>query len=263
MKKWWGVSIIVVVVIFIGGAVGMTLFNRSSRSQTSQRTASRTASYSVKSTKDEIDGQSITAYQLGKSDRVWQNGYGTTSDGNDTNHQNKPTRKLTKDAKQLIIYFSRSGSTELLASKIAKASHADLLEIVVKAPYSGNYRKTLSRANSEREAENYPELDMQVPDLSQYQTVYLGYPIWAMTLAHPMTEFLTTYGSRLTGKQIAPFMTEGGYGQGDSVNRIKSILKSQGARDNQYTKSLVVDGNKVDQADSRVTSWVKRIVESQ
>lgn len=38
---------------------------------------------------------------------------------------------------------------------------------------------------------------MQVPDLNQYDTVYLGYSIWAMTLSHPMRSFLTTYGARL------------------------------------------------------------------
>ncbi|KRN28698.1 flavodoxin [Lactobacillus selangorensis] len=206
-----------------------------------------------------IAGQPIRANQLTRSDSTWQNGYGTPSDGNDTNSQNKPTRKLTKDAKSIIIYFSRSGSTELLASKIAKQTDADILEIVVKNPYSGNYKKTLARANSERESANYPELDMNVPDLSQYKTVYLGYPIWAMTLSHPMTEFLTDYGSRLSNKKIAPFMTEGGYGQGDSVDRIKQILKSQGATNDTFTKALVVDGNKVNKADERVDHWVKDV----
>lgn len=254
-------SIFIVATIIIGGIVGMVLFNRFSQSQTNQNVRNSQVSQSAK-VSDKIYGQSIIAYQLGKSERAWQNGYGTVSDGNDTNSQNKPTRKLTKNAESLIIYFSRSGSTELLASKIAKENDADLLEIVVKDPYSGNYKKTLSRANSERENEDYPSLDMQVPDLSQYQTIYLGYPIWAMTLSHPMTEFLMTYGEYLANKKIAPFMTEGGYGQGNSVDRIKEILNSQGARGNRYTRSLVVDGNKVDQSDARVKNWVTKVVET-
>lgn len=100
---------------------------------------------------------------------------------------------------------------------------------------------------------------MNVPDLSQYQTVYLGYPIWAMTLSHPMTAFLTEYGNQLSDKKIAPFMTEGGYGQGDSVDRIKEILRQQGAKQDTFTNALVVDGNKVDHADNRVTQWVKQV----
>lgn len=221
----------------------MGLINRSSNQQAS----------------DKIDGQPIQAPQLSKSDSEWRNGYGTKSDGQDTNSENKPTRKLTENAKSIIIYFSRSGSTELLASKVAKKTNADILEIVVKDPYSGDYSSTLSRANSERDNEDYPELNMQVPDLSQYDTVYLGYSIWAMTLSHPMRSFLTIYGERLSDKQIAPFMTQGGYGQGDSVEQIRSILQQQGAHNNTFTRALVVDGNKVDQANKQVDEWANKI----
>lgn len=208
---------------------------------------------------DSIAGQPITAYQLGKSEQAWRNGAGTKSDDQDTNSQNQPTRRLTSGAKSIVIYFSRSGSTELLASKVAQQTNADILEIVVKTPYSANYQQTLSRANSERESADFPELNMRVPDLSQYNTVYLGYPIWAMTLSHPMTAFLMASGNQLTDKQIAPFMTEGGYGQGDSVERIKAILSASGAQKNQFSPALVVDGNKVDHADKRVVAWVNRV----
>lgn len=204
-----------------------------------------------------IDGQKITAYQLGKNSNEWRNGAGTISDGMDTNKNNHPTRKLTDSAKNIVIYFSRSGSTELLASKIAKKANADILEITVKDPYPSNYPKTLARANFERENMDYPELNMELPNLNQYKTVYLGYPIWAMTLSHPMHSFLNTYGAQLSGKEIAPFMSEGGYGQGDSVQVVKEILKQQGAINNTFTSSLVVDGNKVDHSDKQISNWLK------
>jgi len=242
MKKKWLITLLILIVI--GGITFMIFERNNTRNQQDS---------------EKIDGQSITATQLGRSNSEWRNGYGMPSDGKDTNSKNTPTRKLTKNAKSIIIYFSRSGSTELLASKIAAKTNSDILEIVVKDNYSGNYQKTLSRANSERENEDYPELNMQVPDLSQYQTVYLGYPIWAMTLSHPMTSFLTTYGGQLSNKEIAPFMTEGGYGQGDSVDRIREILKQQGSQNNTFTKALVVDGNKVDKADRSVNTWTARV----
>lgn len=238
MKRKPKLAILIACIILgIGGATVMRFSNRSSSNQ-NQSSVNQTSGA-------KIDGQPIKAPQLIKSNSEWQNGYGTKSDGQDTNSQNQPTRKLTKDANSIIIYFSRSGSTELLASKVAQRTNSDILEIVVRDSYSGNYQSTLSRANSERENQDYPELNMQLPDLRQYDTVYLGYPIWAMTLSHPMTAFLTTYGSQLSGKQIAPFMTEGGYGQGDSVERIQAILRDQGARNNSFTKALVVDGNRL------------------
>lgn len=206
--------------------------------------------------KEQIVGQPIKAPQLGMAAFQWRNGYGVPSDGADTNAQNRPSRKLTKNAKSIIIYFSRSGSTELLAAKLAERTNADILEIVVAKPYPGNYRQTLSRANHERLSQDYPQLAMQIPDLSQYKTVYLGYPIWAMTLSHPMTAFLLAAGNQLDGKRIIPFMSEGGYGQGDSVQRIGRILQSQGAVVDLVTRPLVVDGNKVDRADRQIDRWL-------
>ncbi|WP_235836380.1 hypothetical protein [Enterococcus timonensis] len=54
-------------------------------------------------------------------------------------------------------------------------------------------------------------------------------------------------------------MTQGGYGQGDSVNFIEEILNKQGAQGNEFTEALVVDGNKVDLASETVDQWLKEI----
>ena len=208
---------------------------------------------------EKIAGHEIVAPQLGRSTMQWQRGSGTDSDGQDTNSKYAPTRILTSIAKSIIIYFSRSGSTELLAAKLADRTGADLLEIVAKNPYPGRYLSTLSRANQERESDDYPELMMDIPDLSQYDTVFLGYPIWAMTLSHPMVSFLSEYGSLLNNKRIIPFMSQGSYGQGDSVQRIGRIMQGHGVNADIYSRPLVIDGNKVDQADLQISQWLKRI----
>lgn len=210
----------------------------------------------MKKTSEQIAGHPIVAPQLGRSALSWRHGYGTDSDGHDTNAYFAPTRVLTKDTKSLIIYFSRSGSTELLAAKLAKQTGADLLEITVRDPYPARYLETLNRANNEREGGDYPEPDLNLPDLSQYQTIYLGYPIWAMTLAHPMVAFLTTHGAALAGKKIIPFMTQGGYGAGDSVQRIGHLLATQGVTADLLTRPLVVNGNAVDLADGEIRRWL-------
>ncbi|WP_407910670.1 flavodoxin family protein [Lactiplantibacillus brownii] len=175
----------------------------------------------------------------------------------DTNKNHQPIRRLTNSAESIIIYFSRSGSTELLASKIENKTNADILEITVQEPYPSNYPKTLARANAERERQDYPELNMALPNLDQYKTVYLGYPVWAMTLSHPMHSFLNTYGRQLSDKMIAPFMSEGGYGQGDSVQVVKESLSQRGAVNNRFTSALVVDGNQVDHVDKQVNDWLR------
>ncbi|OXC28823.1 flavodoxin family protein [Lactobacillus crispatus] len=85
----------------------------------------RTYSY-LGSVVGQINGEDIRANQLERRGYDWENGYGTPSDGQDTNRDGQPVRKLTKDAKSIIIFWSRSGSTKLLASKIARETGANI-----------------------------------------------------------------------------------------------------------------------------------------
>lgn len=207
-----------------------------------------------------IDGKPIRANQLLRNSN-WNGGYNTPSDGKDTNRDHKATKRITKKAKSLIIYWSRSGSTELLASKIAKRTHADIYEIRLQNPYPANYQKTLKRANDEREQGRPPKVIRELPSLKQYNKIYIGYQTWAMTLSQPFQGFLRQYGNRFSGKIIAPFETEGGYGQGDSVDVMRDIIREEGGRNNTFASDLVVDGNKVNRPSTtrRVNNWVRTV----
>ena len=201
-----------------------------------------------------MDPSQIVAPQVGLSDEEWNNSRGTVSDGKDTNSEQEPTRILSEDADSLIVYFSRSGSTELLASKIQALSGADVIELVAKETYSSNYGETVQRATQERNVKNTHELDVEMPDLSQYQSIYIGYPIWGMTMAEPVATFIETYAKELDRKTIIPFSTNGGYGLGSSISYIETVLA-----ENQVTARIepafAVEGNKVDQADSDLMMW--------
>jgi phosphoribosylamine--glycine ligase len=100
---------------------------------------------------------------------------------------------------------------------------------------------------------------MQLPNLSQYDTIYLGSQTWAMTLSQPMKAFLLEYGGELSNKKIAPFLSEGGYGSGDSTELIREFIARDGGKNNTYTSALVVDGNRVDESDVEVKRWLKNI----
>lgn len=221
--------------------------------QNESKTNSSSSSSSVLPS-GKMDQSQIVAPQVGLSDEEWNNSRGTVSDGKDTNSEQEPTRILSEDADSLIVYFSRSGSTELLASKIQALSGGDVIELVAKETYSSNYGETVQRATQERNVKNTPELDIVMPDLSQYQSIYIGYPIWGMTMAEPVATFIETYAKELDGKTIIPFSTNGGYGLGSSIDYIETVLA-----ENQVTARIepafAVEGNKVDQADSDLMMW--------
>lgn len=201
-----------------------------------------------------IGNNEIRANQLQRKGLTWGNGANTPSDGHDTNEGQKPVRILTPDATSIVIFWSRSGSTKLLASQIAERTGADVLEITLQTPYPANYQQTLHRANRERLTNRPPKLAMQVPDLSQYHRVYLGFQTWAMTMSQPMKAFLLNYGKQLSDKELAPFLTEGGYGAGDSIGLLQEFTGAT-----KITAPLVIDGNQVDHDQHQVRRWLDRV----
>ncbi|WP_407888874.1 flavodoxin family protein [Levilactobacillus sp. N40-8-2] len=144
-------------------------------------------------------------------------GQGAPSDGRDTNRDGQPIRHLTETAKTLIVYFSRSGNTESQAQLAQQFLRADSYELTVAQPYPSDYRASVDRATREREAQDWPELCMtDFPNLNQYNLILLGHPIWAMTPANPMRQFLIQFGDQLGHKRVASFSTNAGYGSGDT-----------------------------------------------
>lgn len=207
----------------------------------------------------QILGKNIRANQLMRKGYDWDEGAGSPSDGQDTNLIQGPVRKLTQNAKILIIYWSRSGSTELLASKILEQlPDADVFQIKLVNPYPANYQQTLDRANSERLSSNPPKVVADLPSLKQYNKIYLGFQTWAMTLCQPLQGFLRQYGSEFTNKLIFPFETQGSYGPGDAINTMKNLIQISGGGNNKILAPLVIDGNMVDEEDSVIKNWVEK-----
>ena len=85
-------------------------------------------------------------------------------------------------------------------------------------PYPADYEETVERAQAERDAEATPPLTEGVADITDYETVFIGFPIWGMALPAPMRTFLTTH--ELAGKTIVPFITHGGYGTGTALDTV-------------------------------------------
>lgn len=123
-----------------------------------------------------------------------------------------------------VIYFSCTGNTRTAAERMRDLTGADLMELVPEQPYTSqdlDYNDESCRANQEqKDPAARPRIAGQPLDLSQYGTIYLGYPIWQGTAPRIINTFLDSYD--LTGKTIRPFCTSGSSGIETSVADIRA-----------------------------------------
>jgi len=125
----------------------------------------------------------------------------------------------------LVAFFSASGITAKIAEELAKVERADLFEIRPKTPYTEadlNWRDRNSRSTVEMQDMNCrPAVVGAVENMAQYDTVFVGFPIWWGREPSVVDTFLEAYD--FTGKRIIPFCTSGGSGIGDTAARIHSL----------------------------------------
>jgi flavodoxin len=124
-----------------------------------------------------------------------------------------------QQASTLVAYLSRTGNTRVIARQIARARSAELFEIVTAANYPEDYEEMVAQAQREKETGFEPPLRGRVPNIANYDTIYLGFPIWGMTAPSPIRSFLAAHD--LSGKHLIPFITHGGFGAGDSLDVVR------------------------------------------
>ncbi|MDO5595012.1 MAG: flavodoxin, partial [Eubacteriales bacterium] len=121
----------------------------------------------------------------------------------------------------LIAYFSWGGNTRGIAEEIQRQTGADLFEIEMVTPYSTDYNTVLDQAQEAQNNQDRPELSAHVEDMSQYDTIILGYPNWWASIPMPVASFLEEYD--FSGKTIVPFCSHGGGRFGQSLTAITKL----------------------------------------
>ena len=115
-----------------------------------------------------------------------------------------------KTPKVLVLYYSQTDHTRTVAQEIQKALGADIEEVLCVNPYDGTYQETVNRAGEERAKGIFPELEPIKADLSQYDIIFLGYPVWYGTISLPMAGLVERVD--FAGKKLVPFCTFGSGG---------------------------------------------------
>lgn len=130
--------------------------------------------------------------------------------------------------KKLVAYFSASGVTKQAAQRLAKVAGADLFEIIPAVPYTDadlNWQNKQSRSSVEKnDPASRPEIAKVCPNLADYDTVFVGFPIWWYVAPRIIATFVVSYD--FTGKAMIPFATSGGSGMGKTLAELKKLCPS-------------------------------------
>lgn len=127
-----------------------------------------------------------------------------------------------KAPKVLVLYFSQNGTTKAVAEEIQARLGADIEAIVPVEAYDGDYAATIARSREEREGDVLPELQPLTSDISSYDIIFLGYPIWFGTYAQPVKTLLASQD--FAGKKVVPFCTFGSGGLDSSARDLAEKL---------------------------------------
>ncbi len=134
--------------------------------------------------------------------------------------------------KTLILYYSQTGTTEALAAEIQRQTGADVCRFDVGKAYDGTYEETIERCLEERRTGFVPELKPLGVDVSGYDVIFLGFPVWFGTYAMPVKSLLMSMRSdALEGKTIVPFCTFGSGGLQASTEDLRAALPGCDVRD--------------------------------
>ena len=167
-------------------------------------------------------------------------------------------------AKILIAYYSRKGenyvngsiknlakgNTEIVAEFIQKAVGGDLFEIDTVKNYPVDYTECTEVAKVEIQQKARPELKKYLPNIDDYDTIYLGYPCWWGLPPMAVFTFLEKYD--FSGKKIIPFTTHEGSGLGGSISQIKKACPNS-----TVAKGLTIHGANSKNSQAEVASWAK------
>lgn len=126
-------------------------------------------------------------------------------------------------SKKLVAFFSCTGTTKKVAENLSKAIGGDLYEIVPTKLYTNadlNWTDKTSRSSLEMNDKNSrPEIATKVSNMEDYDTIFIGFPIWWYVAPRIINTFLESYD--FSGKTIIPFATSGGSGLGNTITELK------------------------------------------
>ena len=173
----------------------------------------------------------------------------------------------SSDKKILVVYFSRTGeeysvgtitkgNTAIVADVIAQKLGADTFEIKPAEPYPDNYQECTELAKRELESNVRPALTKNIDSLAQYDTIFLGFPIWWSAVPRVVMTFLES--NDFSGKKIIPFCTHGGSGLAGTAREISDACPNAQVLDGFEIRGSIAQSDPA-QVESIIDDNLKRL----
>lgn len=155
-------------------------------------------------------------------------------------------------AASIVIDGDRFGTTEYVARMIQQNIGGDIHLIETAKPYTADFNELRDVNHNEMANNILPELKTTDLDISKYDTVYVGYPVWATDVPQAVISFLNQYD--FSDKTVIPFCTHDGYGAGNSYQTIATASKAKSSLD-----GIAIEAKDVPKAQVTVTEWLDSI----
>ena len=164
-------------------------------------------------------------------------------------------------SKSIVIFFSHAGdnysvgnievgNTKIVADYISEIAGAEQFEIVTHKYDGMAYTPLINLAKEEANKGELPPYEGNAPDLSQYDTVFIGGPVWWGT--YPQVMFTLFKDINLDGKTVIPFTTHEGSGLASCVSDVKKAFPKANV-----TQGFSIYGHEVRSGRAKVEKWLK------
>ena len=175
----------------------------------------------------------------------------------------KNEKTMENKGKALVVFFSHAGdnyavgnievgNTKIVADYISEITGADQFEIVTHKYDGMAYTPLINLAQDEARKGELPPYEGTDPDLSQYDTVFIGGPVWWGTYPQVMFTFFKKHQNDLKGKTVIPFTTHEGSGLANCVEDVKEAFPGANV-----TKGFSIYGHEVRSEKGKVEKWLK------
>lgn len=169
----------------------------------------------------------------------------------ETTNPNNMTRE--EDNSVVVIDGKVIGNTEYVANIIQEQINADIIRLEPEQAYPTEHKTLVNLARNEKDENARPALKTQIDNIAQYDTIFIGYPIWWADMPMIMYSFFDKYD--FSGKTIIPFSTHGGSGLAGTVEKIQEYIPNAKVIENAYS----VSRDDVQEAKPEIIDWLKTL----